>query len=226
MIASEADLPICQDTGVATVFAEIGRCVHITGGTLQEAVDAGVREAYLDGKLRCSVVADPLYERKNTADNTPVFLHIRQTEGDRLRLVCMPKGFGSENMSRMAMLSPSAGEDDIVSFVCDTVRRAGGRPCPPLVLGIGIGGTFDTVTEMAKHSLTIPIDHRNDDSRYAALADRILHAVNDTGVGAQGFGGSITALGVSIETAPTHIAGLPVAVCCCCHAHRRAEVVL
>lgn len=224
--AEEMDLPICQDTGTATVFAEIGRCVHITGGTLQEAVDEGVRMAYLKGKLRCSVVRDPLYDRSNTDDNTPAFLHVRQVEGDRLRLVCMPKGFGSENMSCMTMLSPSAGEEDIIGYVCDAVRRAGGRPCPPLVLGIGIGGTFDTVAEMAKHSLTAPIDRPNDDPLYAALAERILCAVNETGVGAQGFGGNVTALGVSIETAPTHIAGLPVAVCFCCHAARRAELLL
>jgi len=224
--AAEKDLPICQDTGVATVFAEIGRCVHISGGTLQNAVDAGVRQAYLDGKLRCSVVRDPLYERSNTADNTPAFLHIRQVEGDRLRLVCMPKGFGSENMSRLIMLSPSATEDDIVAFVYDAVRSAGGRPCPPLVLGIGIGGTFDTVSEMAKHSLATPIDQPCGDPRYAALSMRILKAVNETGVGAQGFGGGVTALGVNIESAPTHIAGLPVAVCFCCHADRRAEICL
>lgn len=224
--AAEMDLPVCQDTGVATVFAEIGRCVHITGGTLQEAADEGVRAAYLNGKLRCSVVSDPLYGRSNTGDNTPAFLHIRQVEGDRLRLICMPKGFGSENMSCTTMLSPSAGEEDIIGFVCDAVRRAGGRPCPPLVLGIGIGGTFDTVTEMAKHSLTAPIDCPNADPHYAMLAERIRRAVNETGVGAQGFGGSVTALGVNIETAPTHIAGLPVAVCFCCHAARRAEVLL
>ena len=222
-LAHTMDLPVCQDTGAAVVFADVGCRVHITGGSLQSAVDAGVREAYLGGKLRCSMVRDPLYARENTADNTPAFLHIRSVEGTGLRLVCAPKGFGSENMSRLHMFAPSAKEEDIIRFVCDAVREAGGRPCPPLVLGVGIGGTFDTVTTLAKYALLRPLDAPNPDVRYAALEEKMLAAVNATGIGAQGFGGSVTALGVSIETAPTHIAGLPVAVCFCCHVARHAE---
>lgn len=225
-IASKTGLPICQDTGAAVVFCEVGSNIRIEGGTLTEAINRGVRRAYLDGGLRCSIVEDPLYGRTNTGDNTPAFVHISYVQGDSLRMIAAPKGFGSENMSALTMMSPSSTEEDIIRFVTDAVEKAGSNPCPPLVLGIGIGGTFDTVGAMAKHALLRPIGETHPHSAYAALEKKILTSVNALRIGAQGFGGKHTALAVHIETAPTHIAGLPVALCICCHACRRVEVVL
>ncbi len=223
--ARELDIPICQDTGMAVLFAEIGDKVHINGN-IKEAVDSGVARAYIDGSLRCSVVSDPLFSRINTQNNTPAILHIESVKGDKLRLIAAPKGFGSENMSAIKMMTPAANEDDIVKFVCDTVRAAGSKPCPPIVVGVGIGGSFEHAAYMAKKALVREFDEKNPDSRYASLEDKILAAVNELGIGPQGFGGDTTALRVFIEHYPTHIAGLPVAVNINCHVCRHAEITL
>ena len=219
--AREKELPLCQDTGMAVVFAELGREVALTGGAFADAVNAGVAQAYEKGCFRRSVVT-PL-TRINTGDNTPAVIHTELVEGDSLRLVCVPKGFGSENMSRIAMLSPTAERSEIIDFVRESVISAGGRPCPPLVLGVGIGGTFEYAALLAKKALAFGGDGSEETN---ALETEILGAVNSTGVGAQGFGGDITALAVCVRTFPTHIASLPVAVNFSCHASRRAEAVL
>ncbi len=229
--AVELDIPICQDTGMAVVFAEIGEHVHISGGTLEEAVNSGVRRAYIEGALRLSVVRDPLYLRENTNDNTPAILHIKTIKGSKLRLIAAPKGFGSENMSALKMFTPSANEEDIVQFVCDTVIKAGSNPCPPVIVGVGIGGDFEYSAYLAKYALLRGAKTDNNDTqraecRYAALEKRILNEINKSGIGAQGFGGDITALAVNIEHAPTHIAGLPVAVNINCHVARHAEAII
>ena len=224
-IAAEDRIPICQDTGMACVFAEIGQDVHITGGSFEEAVDEGVRQGYTEGYLRKSVVADPI-RRGNTWDNTPAVLTVRLVPGDKLRLTLAPKGFGSENMSRLAMLRPSDGEQGVKDFVLDAVRRAGPNPCPPVVVGVGIGGTFDRVALLAKRALLRPLGSRHPDPYYAAMEQELLEKINELGTGPQGFGGRTTALGLQIETFPTHIAGLPVAVNINCHVTRHAEVVL
>ena len=217
-------MPICQDTGLACVFLEIGQEVHIEGG-FEEAVNEGVRQGYVEGLLRCSVVADPL-RRGNTGDNTPAVLHTRLVPGDKLKLTVAPKGFGSENMSRLQMLTPAAGPEDIIGFVVDAVRQAGANPCPPVVLGVGIGGDFELCAYLAKKALCRDVDVRNPDPFYAQLEAEMLRRVNETGVGPQGFGGDVTALCVNIEAFPTHIAGLPVAVNVGCHVTRHKNVVL
>lgn len=222
--AREMEVPICQDTGMAVVFAEVGQEVHING-SFERAVNEGVRRGYVDGLLRCSVVADPL-RRANTGDNTPAVLHVRLVEGDRLRLTVAPKGFGSENMSRLAMLTPAAGEEEIIRFVAQTVQEAGGNPCPPVVLGVGIGGDFELCAQLAKRALCRDVDQPNPDPYYQALERRLLEAVNRTGVGPQGFGGDVTALAVNVEAYATHIAGLPVAVNVGCHVTRHKTVEL
>ena len=224
-IADQENVPICQDTGMACVFLEIGQDVHITGGSFEEAVDEGVRQGYTEGYLRKSVVADPI-RRGNTGDNTPAVLTVRLVPGDKLRLTLAPKGFGSENMSRLAMLRPSDGEQGVKDFVLDAVRRAGPNPCPPVVVGVGIGGTFDRVALLAKRALLRPLGSRHPDPYYAAMDQELLEKINELGTGPQGFGGRTTALGLQIETFPTHIAGLPVAVNINCHVTRHAEVVL
>ena len=224
-IARQERMPICQDTGMACVFAEIGQDVHITGGSFEEAVDEGVRQGYTEGYLRKSVVADPI-RRGNTGDNTPAVLTVRLVPGDKLRLTLAPKGFGSENMSRLAMLRPSDGEQGVKDFVLDAVRQAGPNPCPPVVVGVGIGGTFDRVALLAKRALLRPLGSRHPDPYYAAMEQELLEKINELGTGPQGFGGRTTALGLQIETFPTHIAGLPVAVNINCHVTRHAEVVL
>lgn len=224
--AAELDIPICQDTGMAIVFAEVGCDVHLIGGTLEEAVNRGVARAYLEGGMRCSIVSDPLYSRKNSGDNTPAILYIKHIKGDQIRLIAAPKGFGSENMSAIKMFTPSAGEEDIARFVVDTVCRAGSNPCPPIAVGIGIGGDFEYSAYLAKYALLRPLNERNRDKRYAALEEKILREINKTGIGPQGFGGDITALSVSIEEAPTHIAGLPVSVNINCHVIRHAEALI
>lgn len=223
-LAKESRLPVCQDTGLVTVLAKVGRLLHIEEARLEDAIMLGVRKAYLENFFRASVVSDPLYDRKNTGDNTPAVIHIEYTDGDQLHLLCMPKGFGSENMSSLKMFSPSATEDDIVAYVVDAVKKADANPCPPIILGIGIGGTFDSVTHLAKEALFEPLDYYNEDSKYQNLEKRILLEVNNTGIGAQGFGGKTTALSVHIKTAPTHVAGLPVAICFSCYATRRVEI--
>lgn len=222
--AREMAVPICQDTGMAVVFAEVGQEVHIEGG-FEEAVNEGVRQGYVEGLLRCSVVADPL-RRGNTGDNTPAVLHTRLVPGDKLKLTVAPKGFGSENMSRLQMLTPAAGPEDIIGFVVDAVRQAGANPCPPVVLGVGIGGDFELCAYLAKKALCRDVDVRHPDPFYAQLEEEMLRRVNETGVGPQGFGGDVTALCVNIEAFPTHIAGLPVAVNVGCHVTRHKSVVL
>lgn len=222
--ARELSLPVCQDTGMAVVFAEIGQEVHISGD-FEAAVNEGVRRGYVDGKMRCSITGDPL-RRVNTGDNTPAVLHVRLVPGDIVRLTVAPKGFGSENMSRMKMFTPSVPREEIVGFVADTVRKAGGNPCPPIVLGVGIGGDFELCAFLAKKALCRPVSERNADPYYAALEQEMLNAVNATGVGPQGFGGEITALAVNIESYATHIAGLPVAVNVGCHVTRHKTAVV
>lgn len=221
--AKKYNVPICQDTGLAVVFVELGQDVHITGGAFEDAVNEGVRNAYINGYMRCSVVSDPLFERKNTSDNTPAVIHLRLVPGDRLRITAAPKGFGSENKSAMRMFTPAATPRDVSDFVVDAVVRAGGDPCPPIVVGVGIGGTFESAALDAKRALMLPATHRNADERYATLEEEILERINATGIGPQGFGGRTTALAVNIIARPTHIAGLPVAVNIGCHVTRHAE---
>ena len=223
-IARTTQMPICQDTGMAVVFADVGQDVHIAGD-FAEAVNEGVRRGYVEGLLRKSVVGDPL-RRVNTGDNTPAVLHTRLVPGDTLTLTVAPKGFGSENMSQLRMITPASGIDGVKRFVLDTVRAAGANPCPPMVLGIGIGGSFDKVASLAKHALLRPLDQPNPDPFYAALEAELLEEINALGVGPQGFGGKTTCLGLAIETAPTHVAGLPVAVNVSCHVTRRASAEL
>ena len=209
---------------MAIVFADVGQDVHIAGD-FEAAIPEGVRRGYVDGLLRKSVVADPL-RRVNTKDNTPAIIHTRLVPGERLTLTVAPKGFGSENMSRLKMLTPAAGVEGVKDFVLETVRLAGANPCPPMVLGVGIGGDFEQVAEMAKRALMIPLDESNPDPFYAALEQELLAAVNATGIGPQGFGGRTTCLGLHILHKPTHIAGLPVAVNVSCHVTRHATETL
>lgn len=225
-VAKRLDVPVCQDTGMAIVFAEVGKRLHITGKTLNEAIDDGVRAAYLDGKLRCSVVRDPFFDRTNTEDNTPAITYIRFCDGDELKLTALPKGFGSENMSAVKMFTPSATREDIVSFVLDTVKKAGSNPCPPIVVGIGIGGSFDYAAVLSKKALARDLDDVNPNNDYRELEEELLDRINQLGIGPQGFGGDTTALAVKIEHYPTHIAGLPVAVNICCHVARHLTTVL
>ncbi|MBR6419862.1 MAG: fumarate hydratase [Oscillospiraceae bacterium] len=220
--ARETGLPICQDTGMAVVFLTLGQDVHIVGGSLRDAVNAGVAAGYIDGYLRCSVVGDPL-ERVNTGNNTPAVLHLDIAEGDKVTIDVCPKGFGSENMSALKMFTPAASQEDIIGFVADTVNRAGSNPCPPIVVGVGIGGDFEQCAFLAKKALCRDVAVRNEKPLYAGLEAQMLEAVNRLGIGPQGFGGSVTALAVNIEQAPTHIAGLPVAVNIGCHVTRHAH---
>ena len=222
--AREMAIPICQDTGMAVVFAEVGQDVHICGD-FEAAVNEGVRQGYVQGLLRCSVVRDPL-RRGNTEDNTPAILHTRLVPGDKLTLTVAPKGFGSENMSRIQMLKPADGVEGFRKFVLETVQLAGSNPCPPIVLGIGVGGSFDKVAYLAKKALLRPLDVPNPDPYYAGLERELLTAINELGIGPQGFGGQTTCLGLAIEQMPTHVAGLPVAVNVSCHVTRRASARL
>ena len=223
-IADENRAPICQDTGVACVFLKIGQDVHINGD-LTEAVNEGVRRGYRDGYLRKSVVKDPL-RRVNTGDNTPAMLYIELVPGDKIELTVAPKGFGSENMSRIAMLKPSDGIEGVKNFILKTAEEAGPNPCPPIVIGVGIGGTFDKAALLAKKALMRSTDERNADEFYAELENEMLRKVNALGIGPQGFGGKTTALAVNIETMPTHIAGLPVAVNINCHVTRHKSAII
>lgn len=219
-LARERALPICQDTGLACVFIELGQEVYVEGD-LEQAVNEGVRRGYGEGFLRKSVVGDPL-RRVNTGDNTPAFITLHLVPGDGLRVTVLPKGFGSENMSRLKMLKPADGVEGVKDFVIETVRLAGANPCPPVVVGVGVGGCFDKVAYLAKKALLRPLDVPNPDPWYAALERELLESVNALGIGPQGFGGRTTALGLAIEFAPTHVAGLPVAVNMSCHVTRRA----
>ena len=221
--ACAEQMPICQDTGMAVVFAEVGQDVHITGDTLQNAVNRGVSRGYTEGWLRKSVVADPI-RRGNTGDNTPAVLHTTLVAGDSLRLTVAPKGFGSENMSRLQMLTPAQGLEGVKAFVVETARLADANPCPPMMLGVGIGGDYEQVALLAKRALLR--EEPNVDPYYAALEEELLGAINALGIGPQGFGGLTTALSVRIEVAPTHIAGLPVAVNMGCHVTRHASETL
>ncbi len=223
-IADEENQPVCQDTGVACVFLKIGQELHINGD-LTEAVNEGVRQGYTEGFLRKSVVRDPL-DRVNTGDNTPAMIYFDIVPGDQLEITVAPKGFGSENMSKIAMLRPSDGLEGVRNFVLRAVEEAGPNPCPPIVVGVGIGGTFDKAAYLAKRALLRPVDERNPDPFYAKLEEELLEGVNSLGIGPQGFGGRTTALAVNIEKFPTHIAGLPVAVNINCHVTRHKTEVL
>lgn len=224
-IAEEGVYPLCQDTGMACVFLEIGQDVHLVGGILEDAVNEGVRRGYTDGYLRKSIVKDPL-RRINTGDNTPAYIHTEIVPGDKVKITVAPKGFGSENMSRIKMLPPSAGEEGVKDFIIETVEIAGANPCPPIVVGVGIGGTFDKAALMAKKALLAPVDSSNEDPYYAEMEKELLDRINELGIGPQGFGGKTTALKVNILSAPTHIAGLPVAVNINCHVSRHKEAVI
>ncbi|MBC8569798.1 fumarate hydratase [Zongyangia hominis] len=223
--AREQGIPICQDTGMAVVFVKLGQDVHIVGGDYEAAIHQGVREGYLEGNLRCSVVDDPL-RRVNTNDNTPAVIHTAVVPGDKISITVAPKGFGSENMSRLKMFTPSATPGDIVDFVVETVEIASGNPCPPVVVGVGIGGDFELCAYLAKKALCRDASLRNPDDLYGALEAEMLYKINALGIGPQAFGGRTTALAVNIETYPTHIAGLPVAVNMGCHVTRHKTTVL
>jgi len=223
-IADQNDVPVCQDTGMACVFIDIGQDVHVEG-CLEEAIHEGVRQGYADGYLRKSVVRDPL-DRVNTGDNTPAMIYYNIVPGDQLKITVAPKGFGSENMSRIKMLKPSDGLQGVKDFVLRVVEEAGPNPCPPIVVGVGVGGTFDKAAFMAKKALIRPVDSHNEDPFYAALEDELLEKINQLGIGPQGFGGRTTALAVNIEKCPTHIAGLPVAVNINCHVTRHQSEVI
>ena len=224
-IAAREQVPICQDTGMACVFLEIGQDVHLVGGDLRTAVDEGVRRGYAQGYLRKSVVADPL-RRGNTGDNTPAMLYTEIVPGDRVTVTLAPKGFGSENMSAIRMLKPSAGLQGVIDFILETVETAGPNPCPPMVVGVGIGGTFDKAALLAKKALLRPLGSQHPDPFYAQLETELLNKINDLGIGPQGLGGRTTAIGLNIETLPTHIAGMPCAVNINCHVTRHKTEVL
>jgi len=223
-VAGKQKLPLCQDTGVAVFFIDLGQEVKIVGKSLEDAINEGVREGYSEGYLRKSMVADPLFDRTNTKDNTPCIMHIRIVRGNKVRIAFVPKGGGAENMSRVAMLKPADGVEGVKRFVIQTVEEAGPNPCPPLIIGVGIGGNFEEVSLLAKRALLRKIGQHNPDARYAELEDELLVEINRLGIGPQGLGGRITALAVNIEHFPCHIASLPVAVNLQCHAARHKEI--
>lgn len=224
-IAAEEKIPICQDTGMAVLFVEYGERVVIDGN-FKEAVEEGVRRAYIGGYLRKSVVTDPVFDRVNTKDNTPAIIYTDIVEGDKIKIIAGCKGFGSENMSQIKMLTPSAGIEGVKQFILDAVKYAGPNPCPPIVVGVGIGGTFEKAAQLAKKATLRPINTKNEDPRYAKLEDELIEEINKMGFGPAGLGGNTTAIGVNVETYPTHIAGMPVAVNICCHAARHKEAVI
>jgi fumarate hydratase subunit alpha len=225
-LARDKQMPLCQDTGLAVVFLEIGQDVHLTGGDLEAAVNEGVRRGYMDGYLRKSAVADPIGARKNTGDNTPAMLHVRIVPGDKVKIVVAPKGGGAENMSALAMLKPSQGRQGAIDFIVDTVSKAGSNACPPMIVGVGLGGTFEKVAYLAKHSLLREIGSTNPDPRLAELEDDIERRCNMLGVGPAGLGGITTVMDVFIEELPAHIASMPVAVNVQCNSARHKEVVI
>ena len=222
-IAREERIAICQDTGMAVLFIDVGQDVHFTGGDFEAAVQEGVRRAYREGYLRKSVVDDPVFDRKNTGDNTPAVLHVRIVPGERVHILALAKGFGSENMSAVKMCTPAEGERGIRDFIVDTARKAGPNPCPPMIIGVGIGGTLEQAALLAKRMTARPVGSRHPDPRYAKIESDALNAINRLGIGPAGIGGRLTALAVNADYAPTHIAGMPVAVNICCHAARHAE---
>lgn len=222
-LAAKEQVPLCQDTGMAVLFVEYGDKVVIEDGSFEDAVNEGVRQAYGDGYLRKSVVADPVFDRINTKDNTPAIIHTRIVSGDKIKITAGGKGFGSENMSAIKMLTPSYGIEGVKKFILDTVETAGPNPCPPIVVGVGIGGTFERAAQLAKQATFRPINTSNSDPRYAELENELLESINKMGFGPAGLGGKTTAIGVNVETSPTHIAGMPVAVNICCHAARHAS---
>lgn len=224
-IADSDNIPICQDTGMAVIFIKIGQDVHITGGNLEDAINQGVREGYIEGYLRKSVVKDPII-RENTKDNTPAVIHYEIIPGDKIEITVAPKGFGSENMSRVCMLKPADGIEGVKNAVIETVKLAGPNACPPVVVGVGVGGTFEKCALLAKKALTRDIDSENSIEYVAELEKELLNEINKLNIGPGGLGGKVTALGVNIETYPTHIAGLPVAVNMCCHVNRHKKRVI
>ena len=224
-IAGEDMIPICQDTGMAVVFLRVGQDVHFEGGSVEDAVNEGVRQGYQEGYLRKSVVGDPLL-RVNTKDNTPAIIHYEIVPGDQVEITVAPKGFGSENMSQIRMFKPSAGLQGIKDFILEAVETAGPNPCPPMVVGVGIGGTFDKCALLAKKALMRPLNSQNPDPFYADLEEEMLEKINKLGIGPQGFGGKTTAIGLNIETMPTHIAGMPCAVNINCHVTRHKSEVI
>ena len=224
-IAAEDMIPICQDTGMAVIFMEIGQDVHFVGDSLEDAVNEGVRQGYLEGYLRKSVVGDPLI-RENTKDNTPAVIHYEMVKGDKVKITVAPKGFGSENMSRIFMLKPADGMDGVKNAILTTVKDAGPNACPPMVVGVGIGGTFEKCALLAKKALTRHVNEHSDIPYVKELEEEMLERINRTGIGPGGLGGTTTALAVNINTYPTHIAGLPVAVNICCHVNRHAVRIL
>ena len=225
-LAAREGTALCQDTGMVIAFADLGQDARIVGGDFREAIDEGVREAYREAFFRNSVVRDPLFDRKNTGDNTPSVIHVDIVPGDRLRISLMAKGFGSENMSALRMLTPADGEEGVRRFVVDTVRSAGPNPCPPVIVGVGVGGTFEQAALISKRALLRELGRPNADPRYAELERRLLSDINGLGVGPGGLGGRVTALAVHVEQCPTHIASIPVAVNMCCHASRHARIEL
>lgn len=225
-IALSENIPMCQDTGMAVIFLEVGQEVYLTGQSLYDAVNEGVREAYETGYLRKSVVYDPVFSRINTKDNTPAIIHTDIISGNQIKITVAPKGFGSENMSAIKMLKPSDGVEGVKDFIIDTVKKAGPNPCPPIVLGIGIGGTFEKCAYMAKKALTREIGQHNMSPKYSNLEDELLEEINKLNIGPAGLGGKTTALAIHIEYFPTHIAGLPVAVNICCHAYRHGSITI
>lgn len=225
-IAAEERIAICQDTGLAVLYIELGQDVRIVEGDFEDAINQGVREAYVDGYLRKSSVGDPLFDRKNTKDNTPAIIHIRIVPGDKIKILVTPKGFGSENMSALKMLKPADGVKGVKDFVVETAVKAGPNPCPPIIVGVGIGGTVEKAALIAKKATLRPVGQSNPDERYAKLEKEILEEINKSGVGPGGLGGRTTALAVNIDHFPTHIAGLPVVVNICCHAARHAETTI
>jgi fumarate hydratase subunit alpha len=225
-LARDTNRPLCQDTGLAVVFLEVGQDVHLVGGSLEEAVDEGVRRGYVDGYLRKSAVTDPTGARKNTGDNTPAMLHTRIVPGDKVRVIVASKGGGSENMSALAMLKPSQGREGAVDFIVDTVSKAGPNACPPMVVGVGIGGTFEKAAYLAKHSLLREVGSMNPDPRLAELEDELERRCNALGIGPAGLGGTTTVIDVFVEELPAHIASMPVAVNIQCHSARHKELVL
>lgn len=225
LLAEKEELPLCQDCGVTVVFIEYGQDVKITGGSLNEAVQEGVRKAYTEGFLRKSIVHDPVFSRTNTKDNTPAVIHTEIVEGDRLKITVLPKGGGSENMSALAMLKPSQGVEGLKEFVVSAVEKAGSNPCPPIIVGVGIGGTADKALALAKKAVTRPVGTPSKSPEYAALEKELLERINSLGIGPEGFGGKTTALDVHIEHYPCHIAGLPVGVCIQCNSARLKEAI-